>query len=244
MKFDIKGWQAWAPGVSTPEDWRTWCAQPYVLAASAETADVSFLPGLQRRRLSPLARMVFHVGWPLAEMMPAQPMIFCSRHGETSRNLQLLASLALQESLSPTHFSLSVHNAVAGLWSIFRNDTSEMISIAGAEDGLEHGLLEAQLLLAAGAPSVLVIIAEDQQPAAYLPWIDDVPFAYALALQVVPGEQWQLELTTVNLEKPTAAKFEILPHALQLLPLLMGLKDRLLLRTAQRQWSWQCVGHK
>lgn len=237
MKFDIKGWQAWAPGVSSHEDWRVWCAQPYELEFSSETADVSFLPALQRRRLSPLARMAFHVGWPLAEMMPAQPLVFCSRHGETPRNLQLLTNLAQQEDLSPTHFSLSVHNAVAGLWSIFRNDTSEMTSIAGVEDGLEHALVEAQLLLAAGAPSVLLIIAEDQQPSEYLPWIDDVPFAYALALQLVPGQQWQLELSSLNTD--SAIESKSWPHALQLLPLLMGTQQHLALRVANRQWNWQ-----
>jgi len=237
VKFDIKGWQAWAPGVSSHDDWSVWCAQPRSLESSTGMADVRFLPALQRRRLSPLARAAFHVGWPLAEMMPAQPLVFCSRHGETPRNLQLLTNLALQEDLSPTHFSLSVHNAVVGLWSIFRNDTSEMTSIAGVEDGLEHALLEAQLLLAAGAPSVLVIIAEDQQPDAYLPWIDDVPFAYALALQVVPGSQWQLELSTEIDDKPDATPSW--PHALQLLPLLMGAEDQLVLRTEQRQWIWQ-----
>lgn len=240
MKFDITGWQAWAPGVSSYEDWLAWCVQPRLLE-SAETADVSFLPALQRRRLSPLARMAFHVGWPLAEMMPAQPLVFCSRHGETPRNLQLLTSLAQREDLSPTHFSLSVHNAVVGLWSIFRNDSSEMTSIAGAEDGLEHALLEAQLLLAAGEPSVLVIIVEDQQPDAYLPWIDDVPFAYALALQVVPGEQWQLELSTVPEEQNTTTKNW--PHALQLLSLLTGIEDQLVLCSAQRQWHWRRLAH-
>ena len=239
MKFDIKGWHAWAPGVSSHDDWRAWCVQPRVLDSSIETADVSFLPALQRRRLSPLARMAFHVGWPLAEAMPAQPLVFCSRHGETPRNLQLLTSLAQQEDLSPTHFSLSVHNALVGLWSIFRNDTSEMTAIAGVEDGLEHALLEAQLLLTAGSPSVLVIIAEDQQPDAYQPWIDDVPFAYALALQVTAGEQWQLELSTASNDRPASSS--AWPHALQLLPLLMGLEDQLLLSTAERQWNWQRI---
>ena len=241
MKFDIKGWQAWAPGISSHQDWLAWCAQPHVIESTTETADVSFLPALQRRRLSPLARMAFHVGWPLAEQMPAQPLVFCSRHGETPRNLQLLTSLAAQEDLSPTHFSLSVHNAVAGLWSIFRNDTSEMTSIAGVEDGLEHALLEAQLLLAGGAPSVLVIIAEDQQPEAYLPWIDDVPFAYALALQVMAGETWQLELSTVTERNATDASADSWPHALQLLPLLLEKEKQLLVHTAQRQWHWQRI---
>jgi len=91
--------------------------------------------------------------------------------------------------------------------------------------------------LVAGAPSVLVIIAEDQQPDAYLPWIDDVPFAYALALQVTQGEQWQLELSTASNDRPISSS--AWPHALQLLPLLLGIKPQLLLRTEQRQWAWQ-----
>ncbi len=114
-----------------------------------------------------------------------------------------------------------------------------MTAIAGVEDGLEHALLEAQLLLAAGAPSVLVIVAEDQQPDAYLPWIDDVPFAYALALQVTAGEQWQLELSTAPNDKPASSPSW--PHALQLLPLLLGDKNQLTLSTAERQWNWQRI---
>ncbi len=76
MRFDIKGWQAWAPGLSSDADWLAWCRQPYLPENTVETANVSFLAALQRRRLSPLARMAFHVGWPLAEVMPAQPLVF------------------------------------------------------------------------------------------------------------------------------------------------------------------------
>lgn len=233
MKFNISAWRAWAPGLATEKDWLAWLTDPQLLTSQA-AADVSFLPAMQRRRLSPLARMVFHVAWPLAEQKPKQPVVFCSRHGETPRNLNLLKQMAEQEVLSPTHFSLSVHNAIIGLWSIFRQDESEMTAIAGAEDGLEHAVLEAQLLLNAGAESVLLIIAEEHQPELYLPWISDVPFAYALALQLTKGDAW-----TLNLSTATEQQTQQWPHAVSLLPLLLKQKSQVTHCVDSRCWQWQ-----
>lgn len=220
MQFDIADWSAWAPGLATPEQWRDWYACPALPESADVQPDVSFLPPMQRRRLSPLARMVFHVAWPLADKRARQPVVFSSRHGETPRNLALLTQLGLGEALSPTHFSLSVHNAVIGLWSMFRNDTSEMTALAAATEGLELAVMEGALLLQEGAASVLVVVAEENQPDVYLPWIDDVPFAHALALQLVPGTGWTLERCEgAAKEVPPAS---LVPPALRLLPLLLG----------------------
>lgn len=233
MQFDIKGWRAWAPGFTTSEDWSRWCRQPALPEAAAAQADVSFLPAMQRRRLSPLARMVFQVAWPLAEMQGKQPVVFSSRHGETPRNLGLLTQLGTGEALSPTHFSLSVHNAIIGLWSMFRDDTSEMSAIAAAANGLEQAVLEAVLLLHAGAESVLVLVAEEQQPQLYQPWIDDVPFAHALALQIVPGKRWSLHVQTGA--GPVTDNKNV-PPALRILPLLLGMQQQV----GCGNWQWRC----
>ena len=150
INFNIAAWRAWAPGLDSVADWQAWSQQPSVLAASNAAPDVSFLPAMQRRRLSRLARMAFSVGWPLAQGHEALPLVFASRHGETPRTFDILSDLAASQPLSPTQFSLSVHNAVIGLWSIMRGETSEMTAIAAAGDGLEHGLIEACALAAGG----------------------------------------------------------------------------------------------
>lgn len=153
ITFNIAQWRAWAPGLESAHDWHAWCQAPVVLPASDASPDVAFLPAMQRRRLSRLARMAFSVGWPLAEGLQDLPLVFISRHGETPRTLDILSDLANEQPLSPTQFSLSVHNAVIGLWSILRNETSEMTALAAAGDGLEHGMLEAAALLNEGAPA-------------------------------------------------------------------------------------------
>ena len=235
INFNIAAWRAWAPGLDSVADWQAWSQQPGLLATSGAAPDVSFLPAMQRRRLSRLARMAFSVGWPLAEGHPVLPLVFASRHGETPRTFDILSDLAAEQPLSPTQFSLSVHNAVIGLWSILRGETSEMTALAAAGDGLEHGLIEACALLNEGAPAVLLVITEEQPPDAYASWIDDVPFPYAVGLLLTPGQQWQVTLKT----GPADADKAPWPHALNLLRHLFDEQASFQHAWKTRVWTWQ-----
>lgn len=238
ITFNIAAWRAWAPGLESVAAWQAWSQQPRLLPASDNAPDVSFLPAMQRRRLSRLARMAFSVGWPLAEGHEALPLVFISRHGETPRTFDILSDLAADQPLSPTQFSLSVHNAVIGLWSIMRGETSEMTALAAAGDGLEHGLIEACALLNEGAPAVLLVITEEQPPHAYARWVDDVPFPYAVGLLLTPGTQWQLSLST---GLGDAAKTPW-PHALQLVRHLLDEQTCFQHAWKHRVWNWQRSG--
>lgn len=235
ITFDISQWRAWAPGLSAPADWQIWANGHYSPPSDAPAPDVGFLPAMQRRRLSYLARMAFAVGWPLAEGQEALPLVFVSRHGETPRTFSILSELAARQPLSPTQFSLSVHNAVIGLWSILRGSTCEMTALAAADDGFEHGVLEAAALLAEGAPGVLLIVTEEVPPQAYQPWISDVPFAYALALLLTPGQQWQLSMAAA----PTASPAVTLPNGLGWLRAVLNECDSFTHTGKLRTWNWQ-----
>ncbi|MGV8916938.1 MAG: beta-ketoacyl synthase chain length factor [Pseudomonas sp.] len=235
MMFNIAQWRAWAPGLENTQEWQQWCLSPCIVEKSDATPDVSFLPAMQRRRLSRMARMAFSVGWPLAVGHEHLPLVFVSRHGETPRTFDILRDLAADQPLSPTQFSLSVHNAVIGLWSIMRGETSEMTALAAAGDGLEHGVLEACALLAEGAPAVLLIVTEDQPPQAYCAWVDDVPFPYAVALLLTSGSDWQLTLGSAHASQPKAPW----PHALNLLRTLLSGQTLCQHSWKNRLWNWQ-----
>lgn len=233
ITFNISQWRAWAPGRSTTAHWQQWSrGEPPTDSADA-APDVAFLPAMQRRRLSRLARMAFAVGWPLAEGLEHLPLVFVSRHGETPRTFEILSDLSNGEPLSPTQFSLSVHNAVIGLWSILRGETSEMTAIAAEGDGFEQGVVEAAGLLHDGAPAVLLIVAEEQPPEAYRPWITDVPFDYALGLLLTPGEDWSLSLDG---DKASPA---LEPHALSWLRCLLEDRTTCTHSLKDRTWNWQ-----
>ncbi|WP_322365517.1 beta-ketoacyl synthase chain length factor [Pseudomonas sp. Teo4] len=234
ISFDISQWRAWSPGLQTPADWHAWAQGAQQSQCDGPPPDVSFLPAMQRRRLSHLARMAFAVGWPLAEGQGALPLVFVSRHGETPRTFAMLSELAERQPLSPTQFSLSVHNAVIGLWSIMRGETSEMTALAAEQDGFEQGMIEAAALLAEGAPAVLLIVTEELPPEAYRPWIDDVPFSYALGLLLTPGQQWRLTPGQTSEQHGTE-----LPHALSWLRASLTGQDTITHTVKRRVWTWQ-----
>ncbi|WP_144635381.1 beta-ketoacyl synthase chain length factor [Bordetella genomosp. 13] len=194
FSFSITQWQAWAPGIDTTDAWREWAHHPYCPLGDGQTPDLGFLPSLQRRRLSPLARISLGCAWPLAAGRAPMPVVYASHHGETPRGYELLTTLAAEEPLSPTAFSLSVHNAIAGLWSILRQETQESVALSAQGDGMESAVAEACMLLHAGHPDVLVILAETRPPRDYAPWIDDVPFSYAVALRLTAGQGFHLAL--------------------------------------------------
>ncbi|ANN66595.1 beta-ketoacyl synthase chain length factor [Bordetella bronchialis] len=201
FNFAISAWQAWAPGIEEPPAWEAWARQPYCPDIAPELPRLAFLPALQRRRLSPLARMAVACAWPLAEGRPAMPVVYASHHGETTRSFELLQCLARDEALSPTSFSLSVHNATAGMWAILRKETVESVALSAQGDGLESAVAEACLMLDAGHPDALVILAEETPPAPYRPWIDDVPFSYAMALRISPGQEFELSLQALDADE-------------------------------------------
>ena len=235
MLFTIKQWKAYLPGCSTKVSWVRWLENA-ALPLDEALIDVSFLPAMQRRRLTSLAKMVFHVAWPLAKETGSQPFIFSSRHGENRRNLELLTDVAKGAPLSPASFSLSVHNAITGLWSIYRQQTAEMIALASYSDSLEVAVVEAVALLDQGYESVLVVIAEDEQPELYKPYIKDVPYPYAIALEIVKGQDWELLPVTEHVESDLNEH----PPALDIISLLLGKATVLYHPSATAQgWKWQ-----
>ena len=244
MEFRIEQWRAWAPGLDSPQAWTTWAQSPVAVPDRLEQPECLSLPAMQRRRLSRLARMTMEVASPLCSNEEQLPFVFGSRHGETTRTFALLGDVTDEQQLSPTQFGLSVHNAIAGQWSILRGQRGESVAIAGEADTFEHALLESAMLLEAGASSVLTVIAEETPPSAYAGWIVDVPFSYALALRLgrvdTSGPQstdacWQLRLDRHDGGSAHCAW----PHALDFLRASQTGEKSLEHVWKTRRWNWQ-----
>ena len=237
IALHIAQWRAWAPSLQSDEDWLAWAQSPWTPVDQGEQPDCAFLPPMQRRRLSRMARMAMEVAWPLCGEDEQLPLVFASRHGEIQRTYALLGDVADKQPLSPTQFGLSVHNAIAGQWSILRGQRGESSAIAGEVDTFEHAMLEAAILLDQGAPAAIVVFAYDGL-------IDDVPFSYALALRVGKSQperpapanaHWQLRLERNTAEAPAGEW----PHALAFLRALHTPRTVLDHRWKMRRWIWQ-----
>jgi len=220
LKFSIQAWNAWD-------------------AARHAQPDVSVIPPLLRRRLSTMGRAALSVAIPLAAEHGAMPLVFVSRHGEINRTLSLLESIAEDEQLSPTVFSLSVHNAIAGLFSIQQGLTSNISAIAATSEDLLPGLLEAIGMCSPKTPEVLCVFCDDPLPAFYRPYVAEPTSGFAVALVLSypssPNNNWTLT------HQQTAATVNNEPQALQLLAMLESAAPELLIASNGSQWKLERV---
>lgn len=204
-----------------------------------------------RRRLSPLGKMAASVAWPLLAENAALPSLFCSRHGELERTVGMLQDLARGDALSPTHFSLSVHNAIGGVFSIARRDQSPISALAVGEEGLSQALLETRLILAEqSAEEALCLVYDAPLPAVYADFGKEPEWPYAVAFVVGlpetagPGDI-SLDLSLRKTEDlppgaPTAERAE--PQALSFLRFLLGgAQGELLLPSRRDYWQWSAL---
>ena len=185
MDFAVARWKAWTPGVSDASGWRAWL-DGAVSSEPGSQPDVNFLPPMLRRRLDRHGRMALATAWACAEGLDSVQFVFGSRHGDLARTLELLTALGNKDMLSPTSFSLSVHNSTAGLFSIARGDRAAATAMAAGADTLGLSMLEGANMIAEGAEHVLVCYADDVLPPPYQPYMAEVnvhhPFSISLLL--------------------------------------------------------------
>jgi hypothetical protein len=156
-----------------------------ILEVTTGAPEIGFVDPMLRRRLGPLGRGMLHGAGRVAEGLGPLASVFASRHGDVTRTTPILEDLARGLPPSPTLFSMNVHNAVAGVWSIARQDPSPSVSLAAGPETFGWGLLEAFSLHAASpANPTLFVYGEDPLPPPFSGFADlEVPL-HAVALLI------------------------------------------------------------
>jgi hypothetical protein len=134
-----------------------------------------------RRRFSPLGKCAMGAILQLPQSNTPLPAIFASRHGDTSLTLSLLEEMGKGEAMSPTGFSLAVHNAVGGLYSIAKKDISAITAIATMEGLVLQTFFEAVGQLQE-SEKVLCVIYDVPLPKLYQRYTSGFSFPYAIAM--------------------------------------------------------------
>ncbi len=117
------------------------------LATLKKDLDLSFIPVIERRRLSEASKITLGL---LGDSPLHCPIVFSSQKGEINRCFGMLQELAIHHITSPTAFSLSVLNATPALLAITQKNHSEILAIS-AVDCFEYGLINAYALLCESA---------------------------------------------------------------------------------------------
>jgi len=238
VTFSIAAHAAWAPGVETADAWQAWAQSDAVISGDAEPG-VRAMPAMLRRRAGFLGKMALEVAYQCLGERTDVPTIFCSRHGEVSRSVELLNDLANGVPLSPTSFGLSVHNATGGLFSIARKDQAGNIAFAAGQSSIEHAVIEACGLLCDGEPAVLLVVYDCPLPAVYSEFEDvrEQPHAWAWLMQAPADVAVSLSWSAAT-DSATASSGQV-PAGLEILRFHLLQQNELHRVCDGRQWSWR-----
>jgi len=237
VRFSVTQWGAWAPGLESPDAWCRWARGEATIGGEGEP-QVAAMPPMLRRRAGRLGRMALEAAYACTTERGMIPSVFCSRHGNASSAAELLTTLARNEALSPAVFSLSVHNAIGGLFSIAAGSTLPFTAIAGGVDSVASGVIEACGLLADGVPEVLLVVYDESLPAIYRAYRDEMDCPYAWSWRMAPATGESFSLTWGVSEPAPASSLPGEPLGLEVFRFfLSGARERTM-RRSRLVWHW------
>lgn len=162
---------------------------------------LGWVPAMKKRRLSPFSKMALHCAYQTLDGRKDIPVVFSTRHGDIHKTAGLLDTIALKDSLSPTAFSMSVHNASAGLLSILTNNFAASNTVSAGKDTFLSGFIDAYARLrSSDIQEVLVIHCDQALPEEYQVFSDEKQIDHAVAF-----------ILSKQAEHGRACTFDLLP---------------------------------
>jgi len=160
---------------------------------TAQTADVSFVPVLLRRRLSENIKTCLTVAHNLCPSDSDIVTVYASRFGEWQITAAQLEMEYSENVVSAASFGLSVHNAGVGLWHLVTKNHQPYSSISAGENSFDAGFIEALSILTTDKKRVLYIYSDEAVPELYakISPPNFVPLTVGVLLE--PGTDFSVE---------------------------------------------------
>lgn len=239
VSFQIEAWAAIAPGLESHGDWLKWLRHPEMLDEPLGKVSLSQFPAMVRRRFSVLGQCAMGAALPVIEADEAIPSIFASRYGDMGLTLALLEDIARKEPMSPTRFSLAVHNAVSGLFTIARKDTSEVTSIAAMNGLLLQALFEAIGQLQ-NAGRVLCVVYDASLPDFFRHYNsgESLPYAIAFVMSQTCGDVYHLQQCTASIAATKVSETPVINvDTVNFIKLVNGLSTEITITANGLSWQ-------
>lgn len=162
---------------------------------------LAHIPVLQRRRLSHVAKLALSAAITSLGDSQVDYIVWVSQYGDEAKTIRILQDVLQDLTPSPMLFSTSVHNAIAGLYSIFAKDATPSSSLCSS---WTEALLEAYAYLhLAPKARVMVVYYDEPLPELYQEYQDFKPFALS---SIVSLAQPNLKIDLDQLAKQRMAQ--------------------------------------
>ncbi|ENW95283.1 beta-ketoacyl synthase chain length factor [Acinetobacter sp. NIPH 298] len=168
--------------------------QPQLSNAQQNFAALDEIPAMQRRRLSLLAKMALQSALTTLDDQSVDYIVWVSKYGDEEKTLRILQDVLSEQTPSPTQFSTSVHNAIAGLYSILCHDDTPSTSLSCE---WTEALIEAYAILKAQphVQKVLVVAYDQALPTVYSDAWDFPAFALSTVVSLAQPNLEVLDLS-------------------------------------------------
>lgn len=174
----------------------------YMSRADETVPALAQIPAMQRRRLSGIAKLALNSAIQSLNAESVDYIVWASQYGDEHKTLKILADVLQDQTPSPTQFSTSVHNAIAGLYSILCKDATPSTSLAAS---WSEALIEAYAWLkTTGYPNarVLVVYYDEALPAIYKEFQPFNGFAMSAVISLeAPNLQLDIKALTYHRHK-------------------------------------------
>lgn len=182
----LQQWHGWAPQLHNREQWRQWLHQGTVAKDSQAKPACKGTPAMLRRRgtmnVKTCAETALHLCHEL-EIDPAQThLLFGTANGEASSLRALLDDLCIDEALSPTAFTNSVHHIPTGYLSIAAQHQGIARTISAFENTFLCTYLDMLgLFQSQGHLPALLVISDEMLPQPFDQMLESPPFPFGMA---------------------------------------------------------------
>lgn len=188
MKFYILKSHFFSPGLATLDDWRFWAAGKTEIGSDLDAApDISFIPPMQRRRLSQSVRMTLSTVHALGDAAQNLSTVYASRFGEWETTSEQFKKFKAERAVSPAAFGLSVHNAGMGVLSLLNKNNKSYNSVSAHRYTFDMGLMDAIARLPRDG-QVLYLYTDEKIPDIYMSNFAEklIPLSLGLILSSSP----------------------------------------------------------
>ncbi|MDO6426630.1 beta-ketoacyl synthase chain length factor [Thalassotalea sp. 1_MG-2023] len=207
-----------------------------------ELPKLDWVAPMQRRRLSAFTKMALYCASEANRDRDPIPVVFSSRHGDLHKTASLLDSLALNESLSPARFSMSVHNASAGLLSILTNNKAASNTVSAGKESLLMAIIDAYAkLMNDNNEQVLVVHCDQALPIEYIGYQDEKQIDHCLAFIMSKNITTGEELIIEHREQSALDENTILPHGIVFGEFLTNKHNDCLLHGRRSNWFVKAI---